>query len=288
MKITLFVVTYKNDKVLNEMVLKSLHDSKYPHDLVNVKILNNFGDRIEIDDKFKPLINEIHHNTIRLDNSTGHLARDWNHGIMNAFVSLKKPRCDAVILLQNDTIMKEDWYLIAKKCVNEFSYCSFGCGDQCQIVRPDAIARIGMFDERFCNIGFQECDYFIRAVLREKERCSINDPSHGRIFNQRSDLNPIVPTISGFLRRDSHHMESFNFHHVSKSFLIEKWGAPIVPPWGNTKDLARLLLESKAPFRKMWKMYPYFENDIDQNAYLTDNYFHGKSIENEKKRIKLI
>lgn len=285
MKITLFAVTYKNDKLLNEMLLKSLHDSEYPHELVTIKILNNFGKKIEVNEKFNSLISEVHHNTIRLDTSTGHLARDWNHGIMNAFGKLSRPMSDVVVLLQNDTIVKKNWYQLVTSCAKNFLYCAFGAGDQCQIVTPEAIKKIGMFDERFCNIGYQECDYFIRSILRLKEKCSINDRSHGRLFNDHQELNPIEDTVTGNNRKEPYHRESLKFHHISKDFLFKKWGKGIIPPWNNTKGLMDFLEKTKAPFEKMWKMYPYFEDDIDQNAYLTGDIFHEKEL---KFKIKLL
>ena len=60
---------------------------------------------------------------------------------------------------------------------------TFGQGDALQVMTPESIRTIGLYDERFCNIGYQEGDYFQRARILNNEKSSINDFTHLRLLN---------------------------------------------------------------------------------------------------------
>jgi hypothetical protein len=46
------------------------------------------------------------------------------------------------------------------------------------VATSNAVKQVGLFDERFCNIGLQEADYFLRCLLYNKDRSSLNDIEH--------------------------------------------------------------------------------------------------------------
>ena len=48
---------------------------------------------------------------------------------------------------------------------------------------PDAVKKIGMWDERFVPSFYHECDYFLRALIYNKAHSSINDHHHCRVVN---------------------------------------------------------------------------------------------------------
>lgn len=268
MKVKIFVVTYKNEKILNDWFLKSLQESTYPKDSVKLEILNNYSNNLFIDQKYIHIVNFVHHNTVRLDCSTGHLARDWNHGFMNAFIDLTKPKNDAAMLLQNDTILLPNWYEKLCFVMKKYDFVTYGAGDQCQIVNAKCIKKIGIYDERFCNIACQAGDFILRNLLYNPLRTSINDRYHGRWHNEEKNHIPIKETPTGAQRKDVNNITANTHTDVSLNFWDEKW--KIIKPcfwekdsWGTRK----LVLESGAPFVKTHILYPYFEKDIERKVY---------------------
>lgn len=264
MKIKFYIVTYNNDKVLNEWLLKSINESNFNTEDIKFYIINNYSDSLNIDEKYKHLISYTYHNTLRPDFSTGHLARSWNQAIINGFKDLNNPDCDLVITCQNDTILKKDWFNFIQNAMIKYNFCSFGKGDQFLVFKPESIKKVGLFDERFCNIGYQEGDFFLRNLLFN-ENCSINDFIHDRTFNIINGT-PIEETQTGFQRGEKYHLESFVYHEYSELFFKEKWSCDS-NHWGDSLNHKQKILNSKAPFVKMWIMYPYFEKNIDQRVY---------------------
>ena len=265
MNITVYVVTYKNDIILNEWLLASLAESRYPKGKVRLHIQNNFSGMVAIDEPYRSLIDHIHHNTVRLDRSLGHLARDWNHGIMHGFVDLKNPRSDMVMLLQNDTKLTSDWYEKVCGVMRGNYFASYGAGDQCVLIRPECIKKVGMFDERFCDIYLQEGDYFLRCIWRIPMHASINDDHHVRTHRPMPDSCPVVKTETGLQRREEYHTYSPE-KKISAEFWNKKW--PFYDrPWGSSWELAKSVSQSGSPLVPMHIMYPYFERDIDQSVY---------------------
>ena len=57
----------------------------------------------------------------------------------------------------------------------KYSFIQFGRGCGFMSFKPEAIKKIGLWDERFCNIGFHEADYFLRAFLFNNESTTLND-----------------------------------------------------------------------------------------------------------------
>ena len=254
MKIRIYVVTYDNNTILNEWLLSSLYKSNYPKDKVEVYIIDNHSN-IKIKKQFKGLVTVIP-NSLRLNSATGHLSRNWNEAIINGFESLTKPVCDAVICVQNDTIFNVNWYQNSINSLKNYDYIQQGIGDQFQIFTAEAIRHIGIYDERFCGIGFQEYDCFLRAILLYGERVSISDYGHSGHCLNPYNFKIIESTTSGHDRGELSTRISMTIGHApSQCLLSRKWPVRDSTVSSFTKENVKIGCET-------YTTYPYFEMDI--------------------------
>ena len=257
MTVKFYIITYNNNKILNEWILKSLYESDYDKTKVEIFVINNHSN-IEISDEYKHFVTVLN-NVLRPDFSTGHLSRNHNQAIINGFKTLKNPDCDVVISCQNDTILNKNWYQTLTDIMEKYTYFSVGAGDQFQAFKSEAIRNIGLYDERFCNIGHQEADYFLRAYLYNKEYSSINDDCHGRHHNKINNQQVILNTLTGGMRNESYHLDSAKHHPISDKVFHAKWGNDIVTyGWDDNKCHTKVT-ECKL---KNHIYYPYFELDV--------------------------
>ena len=254
MKTKLYIVTYNNNEILNNWALKTLFESDFPIDNSEIYIINNHSN-IYIEPQYKDKI-KILNNDLRPDFSTGHLSRNWNQAIINGFKNLNEPDCDLVIACQNDTKFCKNWYskLIITMLRYGYKYMTCGIGDQLQIFTADSIKNIGLYDERFCNIGYQEGDYFLRAILCYSDYSSINDYFHRRVLNP-IDTQIIEATKPGALRHEPTHIASALHGQFSCRFWQIKWGFKEID-WN-----METIFDAK-PRVKNYILYPYFEKDI--------------------------
>lgn len=255
MKIRQYIVTYKNPIVLHdclESIFKGLSDEEV--NMLEIHILNNHSTFI-IDKAFEKRVT-IHHNVLRPDTSTGHLSRDWNTGLVHGFQDLQKPACDIVILNQHDVQFKPNYIRTLIKLHERYDLVHFGIGDSCMSFTPRIVKRIGLFDERFNGIGFQEEDYFIRAKKWHGDRISINYqmwdhhtnvllPKHNPVTDEEHILQD---TFNGYFRSDADHFKSMQHHAYGHIVLWQKWINPN---------------REKTPGIPSWVMYPYFEKDVE-------------------------
>jgi hypothetical protein len=256
MKISIFIVTYKNDELLNKC-LESIFNVIETYDIITVNILNNYS-TIQLNSEFKDKVKVIQNDGIP-SFSTGHLARSWNQCIMHAIKDINNPDCDTLILAQNDVVFKPDFINNIKTHLDNYSYITFGRGDEVQIITPEAIKTIGMFDERFCNIGFQEADYFLRAIILNPKMTTINDEFHNRIHNPV--INDVIEDVpNGFNRDDEIHLESRKYHNISRQLFSYKWNVilPINEDPNNWNDYVKTI--KICP--RQYMFYPYFESNL--------------------------
>jgi hypothetical protein len=114
----------------------------------------------------------------------------------------------------------------------------------------NAIKNIGLWDERFCSIEYQEADYFNRAFIYNKDFSSINDFHHKRV------LNPILPAEHdrSFVYRDN---TDYTAHEIST-----KWGSYNLKLL-NAKYANNITFgNGQKPVIANYITYPYFEKDI--------------------------
>jgi GT2 family glycosyltransferase len=159
MKVKQYIVTYNNQIQINnclESIFSKLNNDELS--ILDIFIINNHSD-LNIDVKYLDKIT-ILNNELRPDFSTGHLSRNWNQAIINGFKDLKTPDCDILITNQDDTLFKENYINKLIELHKNFDLIQFGWGDNFISYTPNAIKQIGLWDERFCYIGYQEADYF--------------------------------------------------------------------------------------------------------------------------------
>lgn len=292
MRIKVYIVTYRNDNVLNQCLCHLYESDAVNYDL-STHIVNNYGilRDINIDNEKIYVIN----NQTRPDWSHGHLGRNWNECLIDGFRDLNNPDCDLVVLVQNDTVIQKDCFSKLIEHHKDYDFIQAGVGDQFMSFTPQAVKMIGIFDERFCRVN-QETDYFKAAVSFFGERSSLNDAHHLRINNPIDDFSREVNATwkrrTGFNGAGCKFVE-FAFSHCwdYAPKIIEGDKLVTVPTnqiW-NTGDCTQYMGElfklkwgcstntdiSKAtPLIQRYFTYPYFEKDIEtlkeQNYLFSD------------------
>lgn len=274
MKIKIYILTYDDGSSLNQN-LQTLYDNmgdSTGHQ-IEVNVINNHSS-FYLDPKFDKV--NVLHNVLRPDWSTGHSARNWNQAFLLGFRSLHQPDCDLLITMQDDMVWSPDWLkgLLTIHQKYDFYTCSWGDGF-CSYT-PEAVKKIGMWDERFCNLGYLEADYFLRALIYNKECSSINDTGVGRVLNpigmngEPYDV-PVAATEPSWLHNPAfvanrpnaltgarRSLDSLAYHGHSLRMFHEKWLE--VPPEFWSKEL--IADPPKKPACPTYILYPYFECDI--------------------------
>lgn len=246
--VKLFFVTYNAPEDLDK-TLRSCVAGEIDKILLQVHIINNHTN-FSLADDLKEHIT-VYHNLLRPNFSTGHLSRNWNQALINGFKNLNDPDCDIVITCQDDAIWKKDWVENLLNIHEQYDFYTCNDGDMLCSYKVDAVKKIGLWDERFCNIQFQEADYFLRANLYNSDKSSINDAHHGRTLNRTVCIADRPD--SGQMRPRGH--DSNEHHGLSKNLFIQKWGERI--RWdGKITDIQHSNLPS-------FFYYPYFEKHIE-------------------------
>jgi len=265
--INVYIVTYRNPTDLNRniaSIFKSGAD-------VKINIINNHSEFF-LEPEYENEVNVLH-NSLRPDFSTGHLARNWNQALIHGFRDLRNPASEIVVTVQDDVIFKNDWLDRLIEIHRRYSFVTMGAGDSFCSYLPEAVKNIGLWDERFCNIGFQEADYFLRALIYNGERSSINDLMHKRVHNaiegnfvhsyaldknEKTDrvVSELITVPYRSEDRYEAHLSSSKFHSISGTVFKHKWGISDIN-WG-PEHFALL-----KPLIPNYMMYPYFEKDIE-------------------------
>lgn len=254
MRIKIYIVTYNDSKVINSN-LESLFSTNFYDNDVNIYIINNYS-ILNIDERYLDKIT-ILNNVLSHDNSRGHLSRNWNQSIVNGFGNVKTPNCDILVTCQDDTLWNNDWIIDLIEIHKKYSFYSCLDGDGFCSYTIDAIRKIGLWDERFVGITFQEAEYFLRCLMYNREHSSINDSRHGRILNSEKEI-----VKRQFEMHRNHNGRDVEYERNLRLFT-HKWG--IHPEFWNLNSIE--LLPSKI---ENHILYPFFENDID---YTGKNYF---------------
>lgn len=259
MKIKIFIVRYKE----TDELMQCLESIGPRRENVSVHVINNFG-RLVLPKTFVEQGIQVLQNEARPDFSTGHLARNWNQAIIHGFVNLNSPDCDTLICLQADAKLAPHWYEHVTNMPEYIWYLACGRGDEFQYLTPQGVRNVGLYDERFCNIGYQEGDYFLRNVIRIPDHCAILDKAHGRIWNPHGGLKEDQFLQSSFGKKESQeHTRSKEYHNVSKRWFNKKWNQQTPEHWGHWGHFR----EFPRPVIKEQMYYPYFEKDINPEVY---------------------
>jgi hypothetical protein len=257
-KIKIYIVTYKNSTDLNEN-LKTLFDSDLLNKDVEINIINNHSN-FDLSGEYKNRVNVLH-NTLRPDCSTGHLSRNWNQAIINGFKDLNNPDCDILIHCQDDLTWNAHW-LSKLLCIHEkYTFFTGQAGDAICSYTPEAVKHIGLWDERFSGIGFQEFDYFTRAYLYNCCKSTINAGTN--LHNNLIDIQKHFPYRPQRNKdREKEHVRSSLFHSLNWKLLTGKWFNET--PNINPKDYWVTFKNSGLKKSKLvnYLHYPYFEKHV--------------------------
>lgn len=253
MKIKLYIVTYNREKDLNN-TLESLFSTDIDHHLVDVYIVNNHSNFI-INNKFSNRV-KVLHNVFRPDFSKGHLSRNYNEIFIHGFRDLNHADCDILMHSHDDNSFDKNIFSRIIELHKKYTFITFsqGCGF-CSYT-PESIKNIGMWDERFCTIGYHEGDYFLRAIKYNNEKSSINDwvAAH-RLHNKIDDH--LAFKLPG-THMNTSHSESFKYYPICRKLFELKW-----PKWRDVEWRTNMQSdEIPNPSIPTYMMYPYFEKDI--------------------------
>jgi len=188
--------------------------------------------------------------------------------LIHGFRDLNNPASDVVVAVQDDVVFKPDWLPHLIDLHSRYSFITMGPGDSFCSYLPQAVKSVGLWDERFCNLGYQEADYLLRSLIYNREGSSINDLCHGRLHNalptndfrsgdhlERADSLLITSPRWNMDRKDAHVL-SMKFHPISEAVFFHKWG--ICPaPWTPRHHTIRGSLVAN------YLTYPYFEKDVE-------------------------
>ena len=182
----IYVVTYKRSDVLND-TLRKLYESDFSKlSDTEVNVINNHSD-FRLDDEFIGKVNVLH-NVLRPDWSNGNVSENYNQAFINGIVDLNKPDTEVLVTLQNDAVVHPNWCENLDKLFKKgYNFVTGLCGDTVTAYKPDAVRNIGMWDENL-PAQYKETDYFLRALIYNKNKSCINDIVHGILLNHEPDL----------------------------------------------------------------------------------------------------
>lgn len=265
-RISVYIVTYRNPPDLNTNIASILASGAD----VRIYVINNHS-KFFLEDAHERAVTVLH-NQLRPDFSTGHLARNWNQALIHGFKDLKNPASDIVITVQDDVVFKADWFPKLIELHRRYSFITMGAGDAFCSYLPEAVKRVGLWDERFCNLAYQEADYFLRSLIHNREACSINDLAHGRQHNAvegnafRSELTHSLDEVRADsllitsphrnLERKDAFVSGLKFHPLCRAVFMQKWGVS-ASSWTTEHYAVRKSLIPN------YVMYPYFEEDVE-------------------------
>lgn len=221
MKIRVYIVTYKRNDVLNQNLKSLFNTVKNPKNIEITVLAKHPSVKIEKENNKENL--RVVLNTTRMPHAWGNLARDWNFCILDCFKTSDNPdNVDWLVLAQNDVTWIDGWdvWLINNK---NFDFVSQPKGDQAIALNIDAINKVGFFDECLTTLHFHEIDYFIRCILYNEERSSIND-NHKKYFLSCNEVgNVLTNTTSQGINNKDETLHNKSNWQTSKDYLCKKW-----------------------------------------------------------------
>ena len=264
MKIKIYIVTYKGHKRLGQ-TLDSLFRSDIGNHKFEVNVINNHSDIRLPSEFFRKRELSVINNLLRPDFSSGHLSRNWNQALVNGFESLTNPDCDIVVCSQDDSIFHPAWAsrLTFLMETQEYDFVHGGHGDQFHAYTPEAVRKVGLWDERFCGISRQAADYFYRCLIYNSSGSSIQDTVHRRVLNpvtQDLELSQNYLVSADVRAIDEVWDNSLHGNdEIAQKVMLEKWGFDPYP-WDD--NLFAKAEKTKRTLCSNYITYPYFEKDV--------------------------
>jgi hypothetical protein len=256
MKIRHMIVTHKEPNLLHKQLCSIYHNNKIECDY-SLCVLNNHPE-FKIDPEFSHV--KVIHNQTRHPNSNGHLARDWNTGLILGFEDLKNPACDIVILSQNDAVFDEFFLDKIVEIHKTWEFCTYGKGDEVMSFSPEHIKKVGLFSEHYALRGLQEGDFWLRSKRKNRDRSSINDEFHKQTHNP-IDHKVTMFSLCGMERRQEFDKSKDPYVKIASEYYNQKWQGK--HHWVDLDN------EDGGKFvPKEYMFYPWFERDVDQSNYI--------------------
>ena len=269
-KIKVYIVTYKRQETLNcslDILFNKTDFKNYENTEVN--IINNHSD-FHLSEEFRNKVNVLH-NVLRPDCDVGNLSRNWNQALINGFVDLNNPDSEIVVTMQNDITLSPDWCSNLMEMHKKYSLVVGCMGDNIISYKPEAVKRIGLWDERFCSICHKEADYYLRALILNKNKTIINDIAHGRVLNNHDylplDLQVYKGNEPSWSEIKNSHDSNEAMRHSSQIFYY-KWKntwreEPKYRGWLTSWSQDFIQNPPELPKVKNFISYHYFEKDIE-------------------------
>lgn len=277
----IYIVTYKRQDVLNELI-QNIVESDFPDEgNVEINIINNHSDFCLLE-KFKTKVNVLH-NMCRPDWSGANLGENWNQALLHGFKSLRRPDAEYVVTLQNDCVLHPNWYSNLMKMHKKYDFVAGEYGDNIVSYTPAAVRKVGLWDEQFSGGGHREADYYLRALYFNAQKSLINDTMHGRVWNPNDDYltldipdNRNIREVDGKMKRkyDNREHEEISFgmrgsvmNDYNTHYFYQKWSGTHHVEMTKSKWIKNWpdeLKYSPPKIRKniIFMKYPYFEKDI--------------------------
>lgn len=169
-----WIITYNRPNELKENI-KSLRSSM--PDWVPINVISNHSKICDLSE-FKDV--KVYMNTLRPDESGGHLSRSWNQCY---YLGLSKT--ENILVSQDDVLYKQGWF--EKITSTNYGFYSAPFGGICHITSREAFLRIGWWDERFVGIDFEDYDYLTRVFHNYKDKSSVVE--QGEEIRTWNDIN---------------------------------------------------------------------------------------------------
>ena len=253
MRVNVYVVTYNNAERLNQNIntffqtTEHLKDHVFQYHVINNH--HNFHFSLRHHSNIA-----VFHNSMRPAASCGHLSRDYNMSIVHGFQNLNAPACDQVICCHDDIWWHENWFETLQEIHQTYDFYAGNYGCSLTSYLPSAVKRIGLWDERFVGLGYHEADMYLRALIYNKEKSSINDYFGGRVLNSTKVIFDHPPTNTN---KQLHMDAAINFHTISRRVFEAKWN--VHPESWET----RLTEVPTQPLIPSFMYYPWFELDVE-------------------------
>jgi hypothetical protein len=301
-KIKIYIVTYKRCDILNDTLEKLFTSDFSELENTEVNIINNHTE-FTLNDEYLDKVNVIH-NRVRPDWSNGNLGENWNQALLDGFRDLNNPDTEYVVTMQNDTVVHENWCANLFQMHKKYNFIVGQFGDNLVSYTAEAVKKIGIWDENFSGIQYKEADYWIRALIFNKEKSCINDTLHGLELNNNGALPldvlegrnfEIEKTLKqkffggeGVLKRRADDEEHKDIWKTRGGIYKTNLWNYFVHKWGNTwkknpekegwvKNWSQDFVDNPPDISKskvtIYFRYVYFEKDIDnlkEKKYLLD------------------
>lgn len=257
--VKVYIVTYNNEERIKENIFRffdTVRDVKtvyFKYTVINNHSNFNIGQFVCP----KNVDFAVWHNVTRPDWSCGHLSRDYNAALINGFVNLNNPDCDQIICGHDDIWYKDNWFERLTKIHETYTFYAGDYGCSMTSYLPEAVKKIGMWDERISNIGYHEADYYLRALIYNGDKSTINDYFGGRVYNPTEVLFDHPPENQN---KRIHSEKSLAYHANSRKVFAAKWGGVHPEQWATRLSGTPI---PKTPLVPTFMYYPYFELDID-------------------------